>query len=92
MVVNFVYFRILTFNILIASIIIITMARQPHMGLLFSEVTWSAHLWQFGDQPTGRAVQLNPDVTARAIWQSGNLGEKWPLEFRLQALLVLFMP
>jgi hypothetical protein len=25
-----------------------------------------AHLWQFGDQPTGRAVQLNPDVTARA--------------------------
>jgi hypothetical protein len=34
------------------------------------EVTWSAHLWQFGDQPTGRAVQLNPDVTARAIWQA----------------------
>jgi hypothetical protein len=39
------------------------MARQP-------EVTWSAHLWQFGDEPTGRAVQLNPDVTARAIWQA----------------------
>jgi hypothetical protein len=49
------------------------------LGPPLSEVTWSAHLWQFGDQPTGRAVQLNPDVTARAIWQ----GEKWPLEFRL---------
>jgi hypothetical protein len=36
-------------------------------GPPLSEVTWSAHLWQFGDQPT---VQLNPDVTARAIWQS----------------------
>jgi hypothetical protein len=35
-----------------------------------SEVTWSAHLCQFGDQPTGRAVELNPDVTARAIWQA----------------------
>jgi hypothetical protein len=29
-----------------------------------------AHLWKFGDQPTGCAVQLNPDVTARAIWQA----------------------
>jgi hypothetical protein len=28
-----------------------------------SEVTWSAHLWQVGDQ-------LNRDVTARAIWQA----------------------
>jgi hypothetical protein len=25
-------------------------------GPPLSEVTWSAHLWQFGDQPTGRAV------------------------------------
>jgi hypothetical protein len=33
------------------------------------------------DQPTGRAVRLNLDVTARAIWQSGDLGEKWPLNF-----------
>jgi hypothetical protein len=41
------------------------------LGPPLSEVTWSAHLWQFGDQPTGRAVQLNPDVTATAIWQSG---------------------
>jgi hypothetical protein len=40
------------------------------LGPPLSEVTWSAHLWQFGDQPTGRAVQLNPDVTARAIWQA----------------------
>jgi hypothetical protein len=39
------------------------------LGPPLSEVTWSAHMWQFGDQPTGRAVQLNPDVTARAIWQ-----------------------
>jgi hypothetical protein len=39
-------------------------------GPPLSEVTWSAHLWQFGDQPTGRAVQLNPDVTTRAIWQA----------------------
>jgi hypothetical protein len=39
-------------------------------GPPLSEVTWSAHLWQFGNQPTGRAVQLNPDVTARAIWQA----------------------
>jgi hypothetical protein len=35
-------------------------------GPPLSEVTWSAHLLQFGEQPTGRAVQLNPDVTARA--------------------------
>jgi hypothetical protein len=39
-------------------------------GPPLSEITWSAHMWQFGDQPTGRAVQLNPDVTARAIWQA----------------------
>jgi hypothetical protein len=39
-------------------------------GPPLSEVTWSAHLWQFGDQPTVRAVQINPDVTARAIWQA----------------------
>jgi hypothetical protein len=39
-------------------------------GPPLSEVTWSAYLWQFGDQPTGGAVQLNPDVTVRAIWQS----------------------
>jgi hypothetical protein len=31
-------------------------------GPPLSEVTWSAHLWQFGDQPTGRSVQLNPDL------------------------------
>jgi hypothetical protein len=65
------------------------MAQQPYMGsgLLLpplSEVTWSAHLWQFGDQPTGRAVQLNPDVTAR------DLGEKWPLNFAYETFL--FMP
>jgi hypothetical protein len=40
------------------------------LGPPLSLVTWSAHLWQFGDQPTGRAVQLNPDVPARAIWQA----------------------
>ena len=41
-----------------------------HGSTALSEVTWTAHLWQFGDQPTGRAVQLNPDVTARAIWHA----------------------
>jgi hypothetical protein len=58
--------------IIIIIIIIITMAQQPYMGsgLLFPRLLGRAHLWQFGDQPTGRAVQLNPDVTARAIWQA----------------------
>jgi hypothetical protein len=44
-------------------ITIITMARQPYMGLglLFPAVR---------DRPTGRAFQLDPDVIARAIWQS----------------------
>jgi hypothetical protein len=48
------------------------MTRQPYMGLglLFPRLRGLVHLWQFGDQPTGRAVQLNPDVTVRAIWQS----------------------
>jgi hypothetical protein len=31
-----------------------------------------------GDSSTGRAtVSIDPDVPARAIWQSGDLGEKW---------------
>jgi hypothetical protein len=35
-----------------------------------SEVTWSCAFVAVSDQPTGRAVRLNPDVTARAIWQA----------------------
>jgi hypothetical protein len=48
------------------------MARQPYMGLglLFPRLRGLVHLWQFGDRPTGRAFQLDPDVTARAIWQA----------------------
>jgi hypothetical protein len=49
------------------------MAQQPYMGqgLLLpplSEVTWSCAFVAVGDRPTGRAVRLNPDMTARAIW------------------------
>jgi hypothetical protein len=42
---------------------LITMARQPLYGLgrPLSEVTWSCAFVAVGDQPTGRAVPLNPD-------------------------------
>ena len=40
------------------------------LGPPLSEVTWSCAFVTVSDQPTGRAVRLNPDVTARAIWQS----------------------
>jgi hypothetical protein len=59
------------------------MAQQPYMGpgLLFPplfEVTKSCAFVAVGDWSTGRAtVSIDPDVPARAIWQSGNLGEKW---------------
>jgi hypothetical protein len=45
------------------------MAQQPYMGLglLFLRLRG---LRICGDQLTGRAVQLNSDVTARAIWQA----------------------
>jgi hypothetical protein len=59
------------------------MARQPYMGLslLFPRLLGLVHLWQLvGDRPTGRAFQLNPDVTASGR-QSGDLGEKWALNF-----------
>jgi hypothetical protein len=51
------------------------MAQQPYMGsgLLLpplSEVTKSCAFVAVSDQPTGRAVRLNPDVSARAIWQA----------------------
>jgi hypothetical protein len=42
------------------------------------------------DQPTGRAVRLNPDVTARAVWLSVRRGEKWPLNFA-RKLFYLFI-
>jgi hypothetical protein len=40
------------------------------LGPPLSEVTGSCAFVAVGDQPTGRAVQLNPDVTARTIWQA----------------------
>jgi hypothetical protein len=79
-----VQYQILRYLIII---IIITMARQPPL----SEVTWSCAVVAVGDHPTGRAVQLNPDVTARAIWQAvRRLGKKWPLNFAYETFL--FMP
>jgi hypothetical protein len=59
------------------------MAQQPYMGpgLLLPplfEVTKSCAFVAVGDWSTGRAtVSVDPDVPARAIWQSGDLGEKW---------------
>jgi hypothetical protein len=42
------------------------------------EVTKSCAFVAVGDWPTGRAsCSIDPDVPARAIWQSGDLGEKW---------------
>jgi hypothetical protein len=38
--------------------------------MALSEVTWSCAFVAVSDQPTGRAFRLNPDVTARAIWQA----------------------
>jgi hypothetical protein len=48
------------------------MARQPYMGLglLFPRLRGLCEFAAVRDRPTGRAVRLNPDVTARAIWQS----------------------
>jgi hypothetical protein len=62
-----------SFNIII---IIITMAQQPYMasGLLLSPLFEVTKSWAFvavGDWPTGRAtVSIDPDVSARAIWQA----------------------
>jgi hypothetical protein len=58
------------------------MAKQPYMGpgllLPLFEVTKSCALVAVGDWTTGRAtVYIDPDVPARAIWQAGDLGEKW---------------
>jgi hypothetical protein len=57
------------------------MAQQPYMGsgLLLpplSEVTGSCAFVAVGDWP--RCCSIDPDVTARAIWQA-DLGEKWRL-------------
>jgi hypothetical protein len=57
------------------------------LGPPLYEVTWSCAFVAVSDQPTGRAVRLNPDVTAS---QSGDLGEKWPLNFAYETYL--FMP
>jgi hypothetical protein len=63
------------------------------LGPPLSEVTWSCAFVAVGDQPTGRAVRLNPNVTARAIWQSvTRLGSEMAAQVCLRALLVLFMP
>jgi hypothetical protein len=45
------------------------MARQPYMGLASSFRGLCAFV-AVRDRPTGRAFQLDPDVNARAIWQS----------------------
>jgi hypothetical protein len=55
--------------IIIIIILIITMAQQPYMGLglLFPRLRG---LRICGISETSRAVQLNPNVTVRAIWQA----------------------
>jgi hypothetical protein len=75
--------------IIIIIIIIITMAQQPYMGLglLFPRLRG---LRIYGSSETSRLAALNPDVTARAIWQSGDLGEKWLLNCAYETFL--FMP
>jgi hypothetical protein len=54
-------------------IIIITMARKPYMGLGLLFPMLRGLFCAFAavrDRLTGRAFQLDRDVTARAIWQS----------------------
>jgi hypothetical protein len=55
------------------------MAPQPYMGLglLFPRLRGLCAFAAVRDRLTGRAFQLDPDV----ISQSGDLGEKWPLNF-----------
>jgi hypothetical protein len=48
------------------------------LGPPLSEVTWSCAFVAVRDRLTGRAFQLDPDVNGS---QSGDLGEKWPLNF-----------
>jgi hypothetical protein len=57
--------------IYVITIIIITMARQPYMGLglLFPRLRGLCAFAAVRDRLTGRAFQLDPDVNARAIWQ-----------------------
>jgi hypothetical protein len=57
---------------IIIIIIIITMVRQPYMGLglLFPRLRGLCAFAAVSDRLTGRAFQLDPDVNARAIWQS----------------------
>jgi hypothetical protein len=57
---------------IIIIIIIITMVRLPYMGLglLFPRLRGLCTFAAVRDRPTGCAFQLDPDVTARAIWQS----------------------
>jgi hypothetical protein len=57
---------------IIIIIIKITMARQPYMGLglLFPRLQGLCAFAAVRDRLTGRVFQLDPDVTARAIWQS----------------------
>jgi hypothetical protein len=58
--------------IIIVIIIIITVARQPYMGLglLFPRLRGLCAFAAVRDRLTGRSFQLDPDVTARAIWYS----------------------
>jgi hypothetical protein len=59
-------------TIITIIIIIITMARQPYvgLGLLFQRLRGLCAFVAVRDRLTGRAFQIDPDVTARAIWQS----------------------
>jgi hypothetical protein len=59
------------------------------LGPPLSEVTWSCAFVAEGDQPTGRAVRFNPDVTARVIWQSvRGLGWEMAAEFCLRNISI----
>jgi hypothetical protein len=66
------------------NIIIITMARQPCMGLglLFPRLLGLVHLWQWVTGPLAALfysiLMWLPEPSGK---QSGELGEKWPLNF-----------
>jgi hypothetical protein len=70
-------------HIYIYTHIIITMGRQPYMGLglLFPMLLGLVHLWQW---VTSSILMWLPQPSGS---QSGDLGEKWPLNFARKFLL-----
>jgi hypothetical protein len=75
-----------------------SMALQPGVGqslfLFFGDfipkVSWSVSVHSVvSDRLTDSILMRLPEPSGR---QSGDLGEKWPLEFCLRTSLVLFMP